>query len=453
MAEINTGSFTAGVTDKNTTFQKNILPADKVNILPADKVPLRFKMKIEEQKRKAALAEGKNSGKTPKDIEWDMFLSSKEKMNDDEVAIKHLDKYLEICAAEGNNIENLSYEMFLDFSKGRKKIKSVPFSERMIQKFSNTKDIVKIKSAIAFYESNHKNNKAEGFYYQLYKIFFNADGVARDLIQAAKYLKSALSITNTPDRRTELRKIYEEQNFNLPNEQRVCRAYEKVISDNIRFAKTDYAFYLKSCDRRFEAMRYFIADGEFAEAYEVVNITLKAEIDVAVEEIRNGGANTEFSFSLNLMKNNFEILQNIFKFSKVPFTFFGMAWRYTLFGPFYAIYHTAKINLTAFLVALVWLLVSTATGIFFNHGGAAFTFALFVWMMSTLIADLLRRNKFISCCILWNELTPHPKLAEKKNVFADSKKIIAQSQKIWTMIFPIFYWLFVSMIFIAAFES
>ena len=43
-----TSNFTAGVTDENTTFQKNILPADKV--------PLKLKMKIEEQKRKAALA-------------------------------------------------------------------------------------------------------------------------------------------------------------------------------------------------------------------------------------------------------------------------------------------------------------------------------------------------------------------------------------------------------------
>ena len=81
-------------------------------------------MKIEEQKRKAALAEGKNSGKTPKDIEWDMFLSSKEKMNDDEVAIKHLDKYLEICAAEGNILKICLMKCFWIFLKVEKKLKA-----------------------------------------------------------------------------------------------------------------------------------------------------------------------------------------------------------------------------------------------------------------------------------------------------------------------------------------
>ena len=274
MAE--TSSFTAGVTDDTMSFQKNILPADKV--------PLKFKMKIEEQKRKAALAESKNSGKTAKDIEWDMFLSSKLKMNDDEVATQHLNKYIDICAAEGDNVENLCYEMFLDFSKGRKKIKSLPLAERMIQRFSDTHDVNKLQMVTSFYESNHETNKAEGFYYTLYKIFANAEGVAKDLIQAAKYLQSAINITNTPDRRTELRMIYEEQNVSLPEERRTCKAYEKVISDGIRFAKTDYAFYLKSHDKRLEAMRYFIADGEFTEAYEVINIKVKSEIDETLEE-------------------------------------------------------------------------------------------------------------------------------------------------------------------------
>ena len=102
---INTSSLTAGVIDENTSFQKNIVPANKV--------PLKFKMKIEEQKRKAALAESENSGKTPKDIEWDMFISSKMKMNDDEIAIQHLDKYIDICATEGINVENLCYEYIL----------------------------------------------------------------------------------------------------------------------------------------------------------------------------------------------------------------------------------------------------------------------------------------------------------------------------------------------------
>ena len=182
---INTSSLTAGVIDENTSFQKNIVPANKV--------PLKFKMKIEEQKRKAALAESKNSGKTPKDIEWDMFVSSKMKMNDDEIAIQHLDKYIDICATEGINVENLCYEMFLDFSKGRKNIKSDFLAENMIPKFSNTRDVNKLKVLTNFYELNHEYNKAEGFYYTLYQIFANAEGVAKDLIQAAKYLKSAIN--------------------------------------------------------------------------------------------------------------------------------------------------------------------------------------------------------------------------------------------------------------------
>ena len=442
---INTSSLTAGVIDENTSFQKNIVPANKV--------PLKFKMKIEEQKRKVALAESKNSGKTPKDIEWDMFVSSKMKMNDDEIAIQHLDKYIDICATEGINVENLCYEMFLDFSKGRKNIKSDFLAENMIPKFSNTRDVNKLKVLTNFYELNHEYNKAEGFYYTLYQIFANAEGVAKDLIQAAKYLKSAINITNTPDRRMELRIIYEEQSANLPEERRTCKAYEKIISDNIKFAKTDYAFYLKAHDKRLEAMRYFIADGEFAEAYEVINIRVKSEIDETLEEMKKGGADSEFAFSLNAMKNNFETLQNIFTFQETPLTFWGMAWRYTMFGPIYAIYHTIKLNLKAFIIALVFTIALTFAGIFSGHGGAAFTFALLSWTISTLVADIARRNKFISCCKLWTKLYPHSKLAEKNNIFANSQKIINYSPKSWTLVIPILWWLFVALIFIVAFED
>ena len=412
------------------------------NRVTANKIPANLLAQMEEQKRDEKL---KSGTARPKDIEWEMFLDSKLKMKDDISAAKHLKEYINWCQHDGENIESLCYEFFLDFSQGRLNnkikqiIKSVPLAESVIQNFKDTKDVDKLTAITSFFEKNHDLTKAEGFYFTLYELFLNGDGVDKDLNKAARYLKATINVSNTPDRRSALREIYEEQNSSLEEEERTRKAYEKVIADNIQFSKTDYANYLRSHNKRMEAVHYFVADGAFSDAYETINITIKKEIDNAVEEFKKGAADSEFAASLKLMKSQYPVLQDIFDFKEEPLTYWKMSILYSIIGPIYALYHTVKLNTTYFAGALIGIIgLSVITGIFSNKpeiGIFTFMIALCIWTIILLIVDILRRRRFIAARELYPKLQPHPNLEEKAALFG-GKVWFKNHSSSWTLIIP-----------------
>ena len=437
---VNLPSSNMSVDDENFSFEKKIVPANKI--------PLKYRMLAEENER---IEKVKDGGK-PKDIEWGMFIENKLQLKDDTLAEKHLKNYINLCEKDGDNLEDLCYELFLDFSQGRniqgngEKIKSNVFAEDMITFISNTRDADKLISITTFFEKNRDFTKAEGFYFTLYELFYSGEGVDKDLNKAAKYLKSTIKIGNTPDRRSSLREIYKEQNSSLPEEDRTKKAYEKVIADEIQFAKTDYAVYLRAHDERIEAVRWFVADGEFSEAYKTVNIKLKKEIDAAVDEFKKGAADTEFARSLNLMKSKFDVLQDIFSFKEEPLSYWKLALLYnTIIGPIYALYHTVKLNTAYFAGALIGTIgLSIITYVFSENleiGLITFVACLYTWTVILLIFDIQRRRRFLAARELWPKLQPdpenlHPKLKECADLF--SHKVLIKSSFSWTLIIPFF---------------
>ena len=220
------------------------------------------------------------------------------------------------------------------------------------------------------------------------------------------------------------------------------KAYENLINDGIQFAKSDYALWLRSRDKRMEAVHWFVAEGEFAQAYETINIRLKKELDAAIEEFRQGGADTEFAQSLNEMRSKFETLQNIFTTTEEPLSFLKMATCYTLFGPIYAMYRTVKFDVRIFVVALLGTVAVTFIGTMIPNPNVSFAIvfglaAMLIWFFAIFVADILNRQKFIGACRLWVKLAPHPKLEERAAIFSRSQDILNASSKSATLIIPV----------------
>lgn len=324
--------------------------AKETNRVSASAVPKAVLEKLMKRKLNESLKKGSNA----KEFAWENFLNSKLKMKDDFSASKYLSEYINYCKSDGENIERICYELFLDFSEGRsvgklsQPIKSDSLAELMATKLNGTRDYEKLLAIIRFYESRRNVIQADGFYMTLYEIFHRGEGVEKNLNKAVDYLKAAINISNTPNRREALREIYQEENFVLPINERMEKAYEKVIADGIRFSKTDYAKYLKSHDRQKEALHWFVADANFSEAYEVVNLKIKEDIDLAINEFKKGAADSQWSRSLKTMQEKFNVVQDIFLFKEEPLSYSKLAVLYSLLEPVYALYRLSKLGIVLF---------------------------------------------------------------------------------------------------------
>ena len=360
------------------------------------------------QQEQQSYDERMKNGESPKIVYWEQFLDTQ--------AEKPFEQYLQFCKADGENIEEICYGLFLDFWQGRRNfkmpkiIKSVKLAEMAISKIQNSRDTKKLISIVTFYEENNEAVKAEGFYLVLCDLFSNGEDTEQDLNQAAKYLKCAINITNTSDRRNKLREIYEWQNNSPAQDVRTCKAYEKMIAENVRFARTDYANYLKSHDKRREAVHWLIEDEKYEDAYKNINLHSKKEIDDAVSELKKGAADSEFSNSLKLMQSSYEQLQNILSYKETPLSYLRISILYSipLIGLIYALYHTAKLNVKFFILGFV-LTIAAGIGAFVNFGKIeigllAVVTSISIWAIISLIVDIQRRRKFISSREIWKKL-------------------------------------------------
>lgn len=391
--------------------------------------------------------------KQMKDQQWASFEAAAENPSDYPTALQHLDNYVDLIPS--NERAEFCYGLFVEFSHERNKTKGDFFAEKILEKISDTRDVEKLLDIVSYFEQKRDIAKAEPFYFTLYEVYHHGEGTEKNLDKAINFLKASILGNNTDEKRVALRELYEEKNFALDEKNRARKAFEMVIADNIQFAKTDYAIYLRGREEYTEAIHWFVADGKFAEAYEIVNIKLKEKIDSTVAEfVDAGAADSEFFKALKLMQSKFQTLQDLFAFDKpekTPLTYVGISLMYTFFGFFYAIFRTAKRSLLALAIGLL------ITGAVFFGGwkighlglGAA---AIAIWTFVLIYLDVQRRKKFVAACALRLKLPSHPNLEECSAVFKDSEKIVNQSKKSWALIFPVLATLFSAVMTLATFE-
>lgn len=351
--------------------------------------------------------------KQMKDGEWTKFEEAASNPAEFEEAALHLDNYIDMIPP--NEREETYYEFFLDFSQGRKNIKSIPFAEKMLSHITSTRDATKLVDIVDYFEKQRDWAKAEPFYYTLYEIFRIGEGTQKDLNKATNYLKKSISGTNTDEKRKALRELYEEKNSSLDKKNRTKKAYEQVIADNIQFAKNDYAIYLREQGEYTEAIHWFVAEGKFAEAYEIVNLKVKEKIDSTIEEFATThNDDNKYIKALKLMQAKFENLQDIFAFDKpekTPRTYIGIALMYTIFGALYTFVRTAQRSPFGLIAGILICGVAFFVGWKFGHVGLG-VLPLVIWTFISIYLDSRRRRKFVSACELWLKLPEHPALKE-----------------------------------------
>ena len=419
----------------------------KKNRITADELPPAIRAKILAQQKKD-IDERLKNGESPAKIAWENFEKQALEMHDNVAAEKYLDEYLDWCRADGKDLNEVYYELFTDFSTGRKKIKNDTLALKMVSYLKDIHDVNKLKVIVSFLEKkNHTyDNEVESIYMTLYHLFLHGENTNKDLNLAAQYLKAAINITNTSERQALLREIYEQQNSSLPEQQRVRKAYMQVIADKIDFAELEFAKYLKAHDQKEEALEHFIAGENFREAYDLVDIKDEEKIAQSIEAFKKGGADTEFAKSLNLMKSNFSLLKDLFSFTEQPLTYWGLSWRYAILGPVYAMFRTLHKNGALFFCALLGTIAAGVAGYFTNFGIlgalASIILFLFLWMLSSLVSDVKRRQKFIAACELCTQISPHPEIEKMAGVFGNSDKIKTTSKKSGFLIFPIITYIF-----------
>ena len=391
--------------------------------------------------------------KQMKDGEWTKFEESANNPAEFKEAALHLDNYIDMIPP--NEREDTYYEFFLDFSQGRKNIKSIPFAEKMLTHITSTRDATKLVDIVDYFERQHDFAKAEPFNYTLYEIFLRGEGTQRDLNKATVYLKASIFGTNTDEKRKALRELYSERNAALDDKSRIRKAYELVIADKIQFAKNDYAIYLREQGEYTDAIHWFALDGKFAEAYEIVDLKVKEKINSTIEEFEvTHDADSKYLKALKLMQAKFESLQDIFSFDKpekTPRTYIGIALMYTIFGALYTFVRTAQRSPFGLIAGLLICGAAFFGGWKLGHIGFGLL-PLIIWTFFSIYLDVRRRRKFVSACELWLKLPEHPALKERAVVFKDSQKIIGKSKYSWTFVLPVIATIFFASITFAALE-
>jgi hypothetical protein len=163
--------------EERALYERNGIIPDEIKHPPASAVPLKFRKQIEAQEREMRI----KAGKSPVDVEWELFEESELITNppDHDISEQHLDKYIELLSR--SEMENICYERFLDFSKGRNKIKNFSFAEKMLKEISDTRDADKLLDIVSYFEQRRDLAKAEPFYFTLYEVFHRGEGIQKDL--------------------------------------------------------------------------------------------------------------------------------------------------------------------------------------------------------------------------------------------------------------------------------
>ena len=365
-----------------------------------------------------------------------------------DIAAEYLERYIDISKSKVRDFEKFCYDLFLDLSQGRKGIKSDECAKIAAKHIENTRDANKLFALTKFFEDKHDEKKADKFYVTLYQLYLNGEGVRKDLDKAAHYITLAIKVNNTPDRRDCLREIYEQQNAAL-GDKKTDRSYELMIDAKIDGANSDYAEHLKSKEKTREAMKYFVADKNFFEAYNVVNIKSANELDAAIEAFRDGGGGDKrYAESLKLMRSNFATLQRIFAIKEKPMSHAKMAFGYML-GPIWTVYRTMKkLGWEYLLIGLLGTIAFTLIGVFTlgNTIGAIFCMsALLIWMFLMIGYDVNLRNDFREACRLYKKIKDlyiHRLLLKDdvKNVFDKESDEMGEPWS-WALILPVLFWL------------
>ena len=173
-------------TGENESYRKNRITADEL--------PPTIRAKILAQQKKGDDARLK-SGESPTKIAWENFEKQAFEMHDNVAAEKYLDEYLDWCRADGKDLNEVCYELFMDFSTGRKKTKNDALALKMVSRLKDIYDVNKLKSIVSFLEKkNHAyDNDVESIYMTLYHLFLNGENTNKDLNIAAQYLKAAIN--------------------------------------------------------------------------------------------------------------------------------------------------------------------------------------------------------------------------------------------------------------------
>ena len=397
----------------------------------------------------------RKKGLSKKDAAWKIFEDCIQK-NDELLALEYLDMYVKESKPSVTNFENFCFELFLDFVTGRKGIKNARYAAMIAEYIVNTRDVNKLAVIASFFEKIHEKERADTFYVSLYKLYLNGDSVRKDLNKAAEYIKNAIQIRNTPDRRDCLREIYEQQIAEVDDAQRLNRSYEMMIEAGIEHAKADYAKHLESGNKKEDAIRWLIDDGRdnydsFRKAYELVNIKSKNSIEKAISEFNSyGGAATPFAKSLNAMRANPEAFHNFFNPQGKTMGYYWMTLFYSLFGPIFAMLRTVQNNgVIIFVTVLLGVIGLTAIGGFivkFEVGAMCLLVSLMIWTFAALGYDYYLRKKFRDSCQLWVKLEPHPQLKDSELYFKESAQIINSRDLGIAPILPILAWLSFSII-------
>ena len=404
---------------------ENVTETERV-ITSTDMLPMEVRMKLAANAREKAIA----SGKSPKDIEWESFIKAGFVQNDLTMAKQHLANYIGYCLKETNDIEGICQKLFLDFTQGSNGVrKSAELAEYVISRVGNTRNVELLQMFVSYYERLNNISKAESLYYTLYEIYANGIGVAVDKNKAITYLKASIKGNNTEERRSLLRRMYENEVVGETANKRSCIAYEKVIKDDIPGASKDYAIYLINQDKRKEAVGYFVADEDYESAYQAVNIKNKAEIDNAVKAFESADEVKGIKKSLKLMQTRYSDLRTIL-FCTMPASGLGMILRYMFLSWIYVPYHTFKLSPIAFILALVVLLAIPSVLVFAmgqpqEIAGVAVIACMAVWLIVLICVDMWRKYRFAQAKDLWNKLIPHPQLESRRELFDD--EIISQN--------------------------
>ena len=412
---------------KGQSDEKNIVREKRT--ISANDVPPNLRRRVEQEENAMAVESVKNSCKSPSEINWELFKGFRYGSNgvnvDETEADKYLQKYISVSVSEGKSEENLCFLLFQMFWKGDRGLsKSMRDAVAMLPRLKKSSQVVILESLISFYEEQHNVDEVARCYYSLYEIFHNGIGVAIDQDKAETYLKESLKRENADYKREDLRRLYVRDY--TEDSQLSCEdyCYQRLIQEKVSKAEYDYAVYLSKIEKSDEAIHWFIQAGDYNNAYVEVDILDKKKVEYALKEFQEAEAfSNVYKDSLLVIKDNFKGVKKLFACRRT-LSFWGMSWRYSVFGVFYAFYHAFKLSKLLFASGLLGYVFIGISGIE-EQAWYSYMWWSILWTAIVLLIDIWRRTRWLKGCQLWEKIEAHRQLKVLEPVFHDSKEILS----------------------------